>query len=137
MATGSRGVTHFVADTHALFWYLTASPKLGAAAKAAFDEAARGKAIIVVPAIVLAELFFLIEKAGRPLDFRAEFKQLRNAAQFVFVPFDAEHVVDFDVDAAVPEMHDRIIFGVARRLGATLLTRDPAMASNSTVTSAW
>jgi hypothetical protein len=32
----------YVADTHALYWYLTASPRLTDAARAAFDEGARG-----------------------------------------------------------------------------------------------
>jgi len=31
-------MNEYVADTHALLWYLTASPRLSAAAKAAFDE---------------------------------------------------------------------------------------------------
>ena len=137
MGAGSRSVIHYVADTHALFWYLTASPKLGPKAKGAFDAAVRGEGVVYVPAIVIADLFFLIEKAGRPLDFRAEFNRLRSASQFAFVPFEAQDVVDFDADSAIPEMHDRMIVGVARRLGATLLTRDPAMVANPAIASAW
>ena len=52
----------YVADTHALFWYFIASPLLGAQARAAFDEGKQGQALIYIPAIVLAELFFLNEK---------------------------------------------------------------------------
>ncbi len=57
----------YVADTHALFWYLTASPRLGANAKNAFDDGVKGDAVIYIPAIVLAELFFLNEKFTQPL----------------------------------------------------------------------
>jgi hypothetical protein len=39
-------MNHYVADTHALFWYLTASPQLGSQAKQAFDEGVRGQAVI-------------------------------------------------------------------------------------------
>ena len=127
----------YVADTHALYWYRTGSPKLGSAAKRAFDEGARGEAIILVPAIVLAELYFLNEKAGSPLNFRAELDRWREAAQFVFVAFDADHVTDFDADAAVTEMHDRIIVGVARRLNAFLITRDKSMSENAEVDVTW
>ncbi len=77
-------MNRYVADTHALFWYLTASPRLGSAAKEAFDEGARGEALIYVPAIVLAELFFLNEKAGRPLIFSIEYERLRDSGQFAF-----------------------------------------------------
>lgn len=52
----------YVADTHALFWYLTNSPRLGAQASSAFDEGVRGRAVIYVPAVVLAELYYLNEK---------------------------------------------------------------------------
>lgn len=127
----------YVADTHAVYWYRTGSPKLGSRAGAAFDEGARGEAIIFVPSIVLAELYFLNEKAGHPLDFRAELDRWHEAAQFIFVAFDAKHVADFDDDASVTEMHDRIIVGVARRLNATLLTRDVNVQQNASVTAIW
>ena len=59
----------YVADTHALFWYFIASPLLGAQAQAAFDEAKQGQALIYIPAIVLAELYFLNEKKQSALRF--------------------------------------------------------------------
>ena len=57
----------YVADTHALFWYFIASPLLGAQAQAAFDEGKQGQALIYIPAIVLAELYFLTEKKQCPI----------------------------------------------------------------------
>lgn len=130
-------MSHYVVDTHALFWYLTASPRLGSQAKQAFDESVRGQAMIYVPTIVLAELYFLNEKAGRPLDFLSEYARLRQSGQFVFVAFLPEDVLDFDVDAAVPEMHDRIIVGVARRLGAACLSLDPYIVGSDLVQVVW
>jgi len=56
----------YVTDTHALYWYLTASPQLSRAARDAFDEGARGEALIHIPAIVLAELYYLNQKLGHP-----------------------------------------------------------------------
>lgn len=127
----------YVADTHAMFWYLSASPRLSAPAKAAFDEGAHGAAVIYLPSIVLAELYFLNEKFGRPLDFAAEFARLRRSAQFEFIPFTSDDVLDFDIDASIPEIHDRIIVGVARRLGASCLTRDQAIAASGIVPVVW
>lgn len=137
MAPGPRRVKSYIADTHALFWYLTASPRLGAAAKGAFDQALRGEARILIPAIVLAELHFLNQKASQPLAFAEEFERLRQAGQFAFIPFEPEHVLDFDRDAPIPEMHDRMIVGAARRTGATLLTRDTAITASAAVPVAW
>ncbi|MBM4432127.1 MAG: type II toxin-antitoxin system VapC family toxin [Chloroflexi bacterium] len=54
--------TLYVTDTHSLLWYLSASPRLSVAAKQAFDKAQAGKAKVLVPVIVIAEMIFLIEK---------------------------------------------------------------------------
>lgn len=130
-------MNRYVVDTHALFWYLIASPKLGKKAKQAFLEGANGDALIYVPVIVLAELFFLNEKAHRPMNFAIEYGRLANSSQFVFIPFEPQDVLDFDKDGAVPEMHDRMIAGVARRLDAICLSRDPAIQASTLLTSVW
>ena len=83
VVTGVEAVNRYVVDTHALFWYLTASPRLGLQARRALDEGARGQAVIYVPVIVLAELYFLNEKAGRPLNFSVEYIRFRQSGQVV------------------------------------------------------
>jgi predicted nucleic acid-binding protein len=127
----------YVADTHTLFWYFTASPSLGSKAHSAFDEAKGGQALIYVPAIVLAELYFLNEKKDRPIDYAATFALLVRSAQFVLLPFEPIDTLDFDRDKAVVDIHDRMIVGVARRLGATLLTRDEQIEGSGTVRTMW
>ncbi len=130
-------MNYYVADTHALYWYLINSPLLGAGASAAFDEADNGNAIIYIPAIALAELYFLNKKFGEKIDFAVEFARLENSSQFEFVGFDAEDVLDFTADDAVSEMHDRIIVGVARRLSAGCLTRDAKIVDSKIVKIIW
>ncbi len=137
METESVELTHYVVDTHALFWYLTASPRLGAQARMAFDAGARGEAVLYVPAIVLAELYFLNEKAGKPLDFHKEFQALRESSQFVFVPFTANDVDDFEQDNKASEMHDRMIVGVARRMGVMCITTDTEIVNSKLVSTVW
>jgi PIN domain nuclease of toxin-antitoxin system len=127
----------YVADTHALYWYLTASPRLSEAARAAFDEGARGEALIYVPAIVLAELYYLNQKFDQPLDFAEEYTRLERSGQFVMVEFSASDVLNFDQDAAVPEMHDRIVVGLARRLGAACISRDPLIVNSGLASVVW
>jgi predicted nucleic acid-binding protein len=130
-------MNHYVGDAHALFWYLTASPRLGAAASAAFAEADAGNARIHVHAIVLAELFYLNEKLGRPVDFEATYARLSAAPQFVLHPLWPEDVPEFSKDAAVPEMHDRMIVGLARRLGHACITRDAEITNCGLVSVIW
>lgn len=130
-------MNEYVADTHALLWYLLASPQLGANAKAAFDEGRNGSALVYIPAIVLAELYFLNIKYNRPIDFAAEYKKLKAGAQFVLTAFEPEDVLDFDADSAVKEMHDRMIVGVSRRLNAACLTKDVNITNSGLVKIIW
>ena len=130
-------MNRYVADTHALFWYLINSTKLGYKARLAFDEADNGQAFIYVPAIVIAELFYLNEKKGKPLDFAAKYATLVKSKQFVLLSFYPNHILDFDASATIVEMHDRIIVGAARRTNAKLLTRDKQITKSRLVTTVW
>ena len=49
----------------------------------------------------------------------------------------ADQVLDFAKDAAVPEMHDRMIVGLARRLEAPVITSDALIAATNLVEIAW
>jgi PIN domain nuclease of toxin-antitoxin system len=130
-------MNRYVTDTHSLYWYLINSPRLSAQANAAFDEADNGAARIIVPAIVLAELYFLNKKQGFPLDTSAVIAELTRSAQFEVLSFAGQDVLDFDADAAVPEMHDRIIVGVARRLGVPCITCDSQIIASGSVAIVW
>src|SRR5688500_8104012 len=127
----------FVPDTHALYWYLAGTGQLSQPARDCFDAAARGEARVLVPAIVFAELYYLNSKLGSPLDFAAEFARLKAAPQITFVSFSAEDVMAFDRLAAIPEMHDRIIAGVALSHACPCITRDPAISAAGVVNTIW
>lgn len=127
----------YVADTHALYWHLAMPERLGASARLAFEESERGEAIILLPAIVLAELCWILEKQGRGNSFPGVFDALARARHFGFLDLRCEDLREFPSDAAVPEMHDRLIVGEARRHGAVLLTKDEEIVSSSRVPVAW
>ena len=127
----------YVADTHALYWYLTNSPLLGANASQAFNEADNGNALIYIPIIVLAELYYLNAKKGNPLDFTAEYQKLSQSAQFILLPFMQEDILEFDSNVSVPEMHDRMIAGVAKRLRIPCLTIDKEIVNSGIVATVW
>jgi PIN domain nuclease of toxin-antitoxin system len=127
----------YVADTHSLYWYLVASPRLGPAAKAAFEEASNGTALIHISAIVLAELYYLNAKHSFPINFAEELAKFDASSQFVLTPVEADDIAEFDNDQAISEMHDRIIVGLARRLNAPLLTIDQNLVKSKIVRIVW
>ncbi len=133
----SGHLTRYVIDTHALFWYLIGSPRLSAAAREVFDAGVAQSAILVIPVIVLAELFYLNEKAGRPFDFPREFARLQESGQFEILSLHAQDIIDFARDDSVVEMHDRIIAGVARRLNAACVSRDRNITANPQLKVIW
>jgi PIN domain nuclease of toxin-antitoxin system len=130
-------MNEYVADTHALYWYLTQNPRLGPNALSAFREGEQGKARIIIPSVVLAELYFLNIKVGVPLNFTSEFARLSGATQFIFVEFRAEDVLRFDALTAIPEMHDRIIAGVAMTQKCPCLTRDTLIVGSGLISVIW
>mgnify|MGYP001266371973 CR=1 FL=1 len=130
-------MNRYVTDTHALYWYLIDSPRLGSRADQAFKEADQGAAVIFVPAIVMAELYYMNVKLGHQLDFQSTLQHLQYSGQFVLLPFLPEETADFEADQAVREMHDRIIVGLARRLNAPLLTRDSQIVGSNLVVTLW
>ena len=127
----------YVVDTNALIWHLSDDRKLTTQAREIFAAAERGETRLVISSVVMAELYYADKKFGLFSDFDALFRRLQAAPQFRFAPFDAEHVLDFDQNQDVPEMHDRIIAGLARRLGVPIVTSDPKIAEAASTTVVW
>lgn len=127
----------YVLDTHALIWFLLDDPKLGKRARELFEAAEQHQTLLVIPAIVMAELYYANAKQGWFADFAALYRELTGRPYLRFIPFDHTHVLDFDRDARVPEMHDRIIAGLARRLNASLISSDPLILQSDLVKTEW
>ena len=127
----------YVVDTHALIWYLTGHKRLSARARMIFDEADKGNTRIIVSAIVIAEMYFADQKSTLFADFGEMYRRIKAKPAYQLVPFNPDDVLDFVIDASVPEMHDRIIAGLARRLGFPLLTSDPLIVASGVVKVEW
>ena len=130
-------MSDYVADTHGLYWYLTADAKLGTKALDAFRQAERGEGTVYVPSIAVAELYYLMVKQERAHLFAAVYQRLATAAHIQFVDFRAEAVLEFDDLAAIPEMHDRMIAAVAQRLGLPCLTCYPELVNSRLIQTVW
>ena len=120
----------YALDTHALFWYLTASPNLSEKAKTAIEKGIES-GDIVVSVITLAELYYLNEKLGNPLNFHVEFKRLKEIFEVASV--EAEDILSFPELSEIEEMHDRLITSIALRYKAVLITKDKDIRLSKTV----
>ena len=127
----------YVADTHALYWYLTNDVKLGVSAKSAFDEAGNGQARIWISSIVVAEIYYLLAKQNRSILFSEVFEKITSAGQFEFADFIARDVLTFERLASIPEMHDRIIATLAEKLAAPCLTKDEHIKASGVIKTIW
>lgn len=131
-----------VSDTHALLWYLSNSTNLSAAALNAFDQAEKNGFLIYVPAIVIVELRYLVEK-GRSIlesDFRLVINTLNNPnSALTFAPLNQATAEDVEriPRSVVPEMPDRLIAATAFNLNLPLVSKDTEISNLQNVTVVW
>ena len=121
-------MTDYVADTHALIWYLENSPRLGSQARAAFDACDRGEIRIYVPTICLVEIVYLMEKGRVSPDMKSMLDEELKSAESGLV------LVDLNADVAdqtanilrddIPDLPDRVIAATALALNLPLISRD-------------
>jgi PIN domain nuclease of toxin-antitoxin system len=121
-------MTAYVADTHAVIWYLLDSPKLSKAAKNAFESAAEAGDPVYVSAITLIEIVYLTEKAKIPDHVPATLLSALDNPLSVLVLTPVDRSVAAILSSIprndVPDMPDRIIAATASVLQLPLITRD-------------
>ncbi len=127
----------YVIDTHALIWYLLSDKKLRLTALNIFRGAERGETLLVISVVVLAELYYANAKNRWFSDYQMVHQDLLSKSFFRFIPLEPLHIRDFEHDSRVPEMHDRIIAVLARRLDAPLISSDPLIRSADIVRIIW
>ncbi len=115
----------FIADTHALAWYLTEDVQLGKNAKLIFEAAENGEATILIPTIVLAELLYIVEKKRVKVDFTNLIERIKVGKNYIALPLGLNVIEETARIQNVPELHDRIIAATARLMRAKVLAKDP------------
>ena len=129
--------TRLVADTHALWWYFRSPERLSAAASVVFQLAETGNATVVVPAIVVAEFYYLSAKLGSALAPSALLEALDSVNGIELSELGRAQLERLDRFPEVPEMHDRLIAAEADVLGAPVVTRDAVLAASDRVPTVW
>ena len=127
----------FVVDTHTLWWYVKSPDQLSATASAIFRLVELDNAILVVPAIVVAEFYFLSVKLGQPY---APSDLLNDMAEIGGIELPAlgrTQLAKLDLFPEIPEMHDKLIAAESVGLNAPVITRDSALIASSSVETVW
>lgn len=130
-------MTRYVADTHALFWYLSGSPLLSSAARAAFDEAKIGTSEVIVPAIAIAELIMLAEKRRIAIDIDHIMSTLGAFPGFRFTALTPAIAKRIRTLKALRDIHDRLIVAEALEADAILITFDQLITASRLVPVVW
>ncbi|MCY4114453.1 MAG: PIN domain-containing protein [Chloroflexi bacterium] len=133
----TNGQFRAVVDTHALWWYLKSPERLSAAATAVFRLAETGNATIVVPAIAVAEFYFLSVKLGQALAPSHLLAALGSVGGIELSDLGRDQLERLDRYPEIPEMHDRLIAAEAAALDAPVVTRDAILTASSQIETIW
>jgi PIN domain nuclease of toxin-antitoxin system len=124
----------FIADTHALAWFVSRDRRLGAKARTVLRDP---NVRLIIPAIVLAEIKYLAHK-GRLTQTLDEVLRVINSD-----PRCTIYPIDLSVVNKAPlglDIHDSLIVGTAlvqREAITGILTRDEAITSSGLVPTTW
>ena len=132
-----RDLPVYVVDTHVLFWYIEYPNLLSPAVVAVFRLAAVGEARIIVPAIVIAELYYLTQKVGPPILPSTMIGSIAQSREFTFSELSRAQLEAMEEVEAIPEMHDRLIAAEARVHQAPIITRDEVLRASGVVEVIW
>ena len=127
----------FVVDTHALWWNFKASPRLSLRVSDIFRMADAGEATIIVPAIVVAEFYFLSIKFRQPVLPSELMDAVNTARGFESSDLGRAQLEKLDSLQEIPEMHDRLIAAESLVLDAPVITRDRVFSNSSQIETVW
>jgi PIN domain nuclease of toxin-antitoxin system len=119
----------FVADTHALVWYMTNDANLSSEARRIFQDTDDGKEEIHIPCIVFFELLYLVERKNLPIDLDGFLSMFRSSENYKVEPLCLPVIEKSrDVSAKmVSDPFDRLIAATSMHLNLPLITRDRAL----------
>ena len=127
----------FVLDTHAIWWYLDDPSHLSATATAIFRLGEAGGVVLVIPAIAIAEAYYVSVKLGRPLAPASLIDALADVRGLEMPELGGAQLELLDRFPEIPEMHDRLIAAESLIRSAPLVTRDALLTASPQIETIW
>ena len=127
----------FVADTHALLWWFTDSPKISIKASEIFEKCENGEVVIFIPSIVIAESLSIFERKRVNFNFKGLFKKIHTSENFILIALDYPILQKMLETKEVPELHDKIIVSTAKFLKIPIITKDRILQNLSSIKTIW
>lgn len=131
---------NYVTDTHPFVFYtIGETRKLGRHALRAFTSAEKRRAIIYIPTVCFFELALLLEndKLRSTLPFPQWKTRMEEAGSFIVEPLVWEDIAQARLLQVLPDPFDRLIAGVANRIGCSLITRNGRITQSRCVATVW
>lgn len=130
-------MTTYIADTHALVWFLEENLRLSNSAKSAMLDI---NAQIILPAIVLTEVTFLYAKKRTSVDLHTVISEVASSSNSTVYPLDEEVVLRLPTNL---DIHDAIIVatGIIYRdvigYDVAIITKDKAIKDSNIIKTIW
>lgn len=116
--------TKITIDAHSLVWYIDESMKGNLTKKALQTiREAQVKGTIYVPAIVLMEIVYLIEKGKINTSFAELMSKIEASACYEIIPIDAK-LIKIAVSLKRLEIHDRLVLATTILTDSALVSKD-------------
>ena len=113
------------------------SSKLSPAADRAFRQVEQGQARLLVPAIVVAELIFIVERGRLSADIDELLHQIESADNFEICTLGQDQLACLKEQRTISTMHDRFIVCEALLRQAKLITKDEEIHRAGVVPVVW
>jgi len=119
-------LNEYVTDTMALILWLE-NRKFNKEIKKIFKSVLSKESKIYIPPICLAEIGYLSEKKKINIDLIFLKNYLEQNQNFLIAKLNIETFINSFKIIDIPELHDKLISGVAFSLGLPLITNDPVI----------
>ena len=127
---------NYVTDTMALILRLE-KRRLSQKIKAIFESVEKGNIILMIPAMVLAEIGYLSERNKIDTNLKEVQDYCEKYPTAQIEPITSEVIYKSFEIADIPELHDRIISGTAYLNNLELITNDPMITDSKYISTVW
>jgi predicted nucleic acid-binding protein len=126
----------YVIDTMAIILKLE-KRKLPEKIKTIFNSVENGESGLIIPVMVLLEIGYLSEKKRIDIDLVDVYGYCNQYPGVRIKEISVETIKNTFKISDIPELHDRIIAGVAFELGLELITNDPIIGNSNYIKTIW